>query len=112
LAASAPPHKQDAFLELVRGFGARVAPAEWHQQLIVLKVEEGAAEKEGAAEESQNGAPTTNTCSQPQEPKQRQRSPPPRGRLSPRAPVLVVAEPAGAHPGVLGHQASTTQSKS
>jgi hypothetical protein len=46
------------------------------------------------------------------EPKQRQRSPP--GGLGPRArgarpgqtPVLVVAEPAGAHPGLLGHQAS------
>ena len=28
-----PLGKQDAFLELVRGFGAREAPADWRQQL-------------------------------------------------------------------------------
>jgi hypothetical protein len=34
LAAGAPwLGKQDAFLELVRGFGARAVPADWRQQL-------------------------------------------------------------------------------
>jgi hypothetical protein len=40
-----PPHKQDLFLELVRGFGAREVAAEWRQQLMV--VGEGLAEEEG-----------------------------------------------------------------
>jgi hypothetical protein len=38
-----PNHKQDAFLELVRGFEALGVPADWRQQ---LKVEEDLAEKE------------------------------------------------------------------
>jgi hypothetical protein len=50
-----PQHKQDLFLELVRGFGAREAPAEWRQQLVALKAEEGLAEKEGEAEEPERG---------------------------------------------------------
>jgi hypothetical protein len=54
-----------------------------------------------------NGVQTTSTCSQPQqEPKKRQRRPL-RG-LSPRAAVLVVAEPAAcARLGVQRQQAST-----
>jgi hypothetical protein len=31
-----PLDKQDAFLELVRGFGAREVPAKWHEQLMVV----------------------------------------------------------------------------
>jgi hypothetical protein len=31
-----PLGKQDAFLERVRGFGAREAPADWRQQLSLL----------------------------------------------------------------------------
>jgi hypothetical protein len=41
-----PLPKQDAFLKLVRGFGAREVPAEWPQQLMVVGAE-GLAEEEG-----------------------------------------------------------------
>jgi hypothetical protein len=34
-----PLDKQDAFLEAVRGFGARAVPAEWRQQLMVVRAE-------------------------------------------------------------------------
>jgi hypothetical protein len=32
-----PPHQQDLFLELVRGFGAREVPAKWHEQLMAVR---------------------------------------------------------------------------
>jgi hypothetical protein len=41
-----PPHKQDLFLQHVRGFGARVVPGDWHQQLMVVGAG-GLAEEEG-----------------------------------------------------------------
>jgi hypothetical protein len=34
-----PLDKQDAFLDLVRGFGAREVPAKWHEQLMVVGAE-------------------------------------------------------------------------
>jgi hypothetical protein len=36
-----PPHQQDLFLELVRGFGAHEVPLKWRQQLMVVAAKEG-----------------------------------------------------------------------
>jgi hypothetical protein len=88
---------------------AREVPAEWRQQLMVLKAEEGLAEKEGEAEDSERGPETRNTCSQPQEPKQREMSPPPRpGPAGPRAGSRRARLPPSGGAGVQEHQASTT----
>jgi hypothetical protein len=34
-----PLDKQDLFLELVRDFKAREVPADWHEQLVVVRAE-------------------------------------------------------------------------
>jgi hypothetical protein len=49
-----PLDKQDAFLDLVRGFGAREVPAEWRQQLMSVGAE-GLAEVEGGEEAARGG---------------------------------------------------------
>jgi hypothetical protein len=54
LGCRCPPDKQDLFLKLVRGFGAREVPAKWHEQLVVVGAE-GLAEKEGGGESERGG---------------------------------------------------------
>jgi hypothetical protein len=92
--------KQDAFLALVRAY-ARSRCSTCRPTGASNSRCGGGLGGEGGGGRRQNGVQTTSTCSQPQEPKQRQRRPL-RG-LSPRA-VLVVAEPTRAHLGVQRHQ--------
>jgi hypothetical protein len=44
-----PPEKQDAFLERVRGFGAREVPAKWHEELMAVRRRLGGEEADADA---------------------------------------------------------------
>jgi hypothetical protein len=89
--------------------GPSRAPTEWRQQLLVLKVQEGLAEKEEEADKSERGTPDDEYV-QPAagaEAKAGAEGPPRSGRAGPRAGSRRDRRrtPAG---GAQEHQASTT----